>query len=100
MAILIKWSDEAIKTFDKNIDYLMQEWSEAEIKSFIGQTNTKLKSIEMNPKLYRRSEKHPDIRRVFINKNITLFYLYQPLKKEVILLSFWNNRQNPKKIKY
>ena len=40
MAILIKWSDEAIKTFDKNIDYLMQEWSEAEIKSFIGQTNT------------------------------------------------------------
>ncbi len=31
MAIVIKWSDEAIKTFDNNIDYLIKEWSEKEI---------------------------------------------------------------------
>ncbi len=100
MAILIKWSDEAVKTFDENIDYLMKEWSEMEIKNFIRQTNAKIKSIELNPKLYRYSEKNPHIRRVLINKNITLFYQYLPTKKEVILLSFWNNRQDPKKLEY
>ena len=100
MAILIKWSDEAVKTFDENIDYLLKEWSENEIRSFIKQTNAKIKSIELNPNLYRRSEKNPRTRRVGINKSVTLFYQYITTKKEVILLSFWNNRQDPKKLEY
>jgi plasmid stabilization system protein ParE len=100
VAILIKWSDEAVKTFDDNIVYLMKEWSENEIRKFIKQTNTKIKSIELNPKLYRRSEKNPQIRRAGINKNITLFYQYLPTKMDVFLLTFWNNRQDPKKLKY
>lgn len=35
MAIVIKWSDEARKTFDDNIQYLMKEWGEREITNFI-----------------------------------------------------------------
>ena len=100
MAILIKWSDEAINTFESNLDYLIKEWTENEIRSFIKQTNAKIKSIELNPKLYRCSEKNPYIRRVGINKNITLFYQYLSTKNEVILLSFWNNRQDPKNLEY
>ena len=88
MAIIIKWSDEARKTFDDNINYLIKEWGENEIRNFIKQTNLKITSIELNPKLYRRSEKYPRIRRVSINKNITLFYRYFPTKKEVTLLTF------------
>ena len=71
-----------------------------EIRNFIKQTNLKITSIELNPKLYRRSEKYPRIRRVSINKNITLFYRYFPTKKEVTLLTFWNTNQDPKKLKY
>ena len=100
MAIIIKWSDEALKTFDDNINYLIREWSENEIKNFIKQTNLRITSIELNPKLYRRSEKHLHIRRVSINKNITLFYQYFSTKKEVTLLTFWNTNQDPKKLKY
>lgn len=100
MAIIIKWSDEARKTFDDNINYLIKEWGENEIRNFIKQTNLKITSIELNPKLYRRSEKYPRIRRVSINKNITLFYRYFPTKKEVTLLTFWNTNQDPKKLKY
>ena len=100
MAIIIKWSDEAIKTFDDNINYLIKEWSENEIRNFIKQTNLKITSIELNPKLYRRSEKYTRIRKVSINKNITLFYQYFPTKKEVTLLTFWNTNRDPKKLKY
>ncbi len=33
MAIVIKWADEAKKTFDENISYLMEEWTGKEIKN-------------------------------------------------------------------
>lgn len=100
MAIVIKWSHEARKTFDDNIQYLMKEWGEREITNFIKATNLKILNIKLNPKFYRRSEKNPSIRKSGINKNITLFYNYFPVKKEVILLTFWDNRQNPIKLKF
>lgn len=100
MAIVIKWSDEAKKTFDDNIQYLIREWTDNEIANFIKATDLKILNIELNPKIYRRSEKNPSIRKAGINKNVTLFYKHFPSKKEVVLLTFWNNRQNPKKLKY
>jgi plasmid stabilization system protein ParE len=100
MAIIIQWSDEAKKTFDDNIQYLTKEWGEREVRNFIKSTNLKIQNIELNPKLYRRSDKNPSIRRCGINKSIALIYKYFPVKKEVILLTFWNNRKNPKKLKY
>ena len=39
MAIVIKWTNEARKTFDKNINYLLEEWTEREISNFVKQTN-------------------------------------------------------------
>lgn len=100
MAILIMWSAEAIKTFDDNIIYLKNEWTEKEIKNFVRQSNFKILNIQQNPKIYRRSEKNKQVRKTSINKNITLFYKFIPAKNEVVLLTFWHNRQNPKKLKY
>jgi plasmid stabilization system protein ParE len=100
MAIIIEWSDEATKTFDDNINYLMKEWSEKEIINFINQTNFKLSNIESNPKIYKQSEKKRGVRKTNINKNITLFFKYFPSKKKVVLLSFWHNRQDPKKLRF
>lgn len=100
MAILVLWSDEAKQTFDHNIEFLLDQWTEREINNFISATNEKIKNIKLNPKIYKKSEKHRSIRKCVINKNVSLFYKYFPRKGEVILLSFWNNRQNPKDLKY
>jgi len=100
MAVIIRWSDEAKKTFDDNIDYLLAKWSEKEIINFIKQTNFKLSNLASNPKIYKQSEKKRGVRKTNINKSISLFFKYFPTKKEVVLLSFWNNRQDPKKLKY
>jgi hypothetical protein len=32
MAIVIKWADEAKKTFNKNINYLLEEWTEKKLE--------------------------------------------------------------------
>lgn len=100
MAIIVKWSDEAIETFDDNVQFLFEQWTEREIINFVKATNEKILNIEMNPKIYKRSEKNPSIRKCGINRNISLFFKYFPNKREVILLSFWNNRRNPTKLKY
>jgi len=49
MAIIIKWADEAKNTFDKNISYLLNEWTEKEIKNFVKQTNYILLRIVAHP---------------------------------------------------
>ena len=100
MGVLIKWTNEAKRTFDKNIDYLLAEWTEREIKNFIKQTNYIILRIAAQPAMYPASRKNTKIRKVAVNKYIVLYYRYYPTKKEVILLTFWHNKQDPKKLKY
>ncbi len=63
MAAIIKWSDEAKNTFDKNTKYLQQEWSDIEIKNFINQTNNILSAIVAHPEMYAPSAKSVNIRK-------------------------------------
>ena len=100
MAVVIRWANEARQTFDKNISYLLEEWTEREIKNFINQTNYIISRIGAQPEMYPASPKSSKIRKAAINKHITLYYRYFSTKKEVILLTFWHNKQDPRKLKY
>ncbi|MDQ6902194.1 MAG: type II toxin-antitoxin system RelE/ParE family toxin [Bacteroidota bacterium] len=100
MAIVIKWTNEARQTFDKNIKYLLEEWTEREIRTFVKQTNYRISTLADQPEMYPVSRKSPKIRKVAINKYVVLYYKYYVSKKEVLLLTFWHNKQDPKKLKY
>ncbi len=100
MAIVIKWTNEAKQTFDQNINYLLEEWTEREIKNFVKQTNYVILRIAAQPAMYPASRKNTKIRKAAINKYIVLYYRYYSVKKEVILLTFWHNKQDPEKLKY
>lgn len=100
MVINIFWSDEAKKTYEQNLEYLKNEWSEKELRKFILRSEYVVLNIEANPRLYSFSNKKKNIRRVMLNKQITLFYRYYPVKKIAVLLSFWNNYQDSNGLKY
>ncbi len=100
MAVAVFWSDQAKRTFANNVQYLQAEWSEKELSKFILRSEYVLLNIEQSPDLYSKSNKSKNIRKVVINKQITLYYRYYPAKKMVVLLSFWNNCQDSKKLKY
>ncbi len=100
MAVTVYWSDEAKKTYAANIAYLQNDWTANEVKKFILRSEYVVMNIEDNPKLYSVSNKNKKIRKATVNKQITLFYQYYPLKKMVVLLSFWNNYQDNKRLKY
>jgi len=100
MAIQINWSFEAIKTFDNNINYLIENWSDKEVQKFVFQTEAIIKSIRVAPQLYRRFYGHKYIRKVVINKYKILYYRHYPKKEIITLLTFWNGKQHPSKLKY
>ncbi len=100
MAVVVLWSDEAKETFADNIQYLKDAWTEKEIKKFILRSEYVLLNIEQNPTLYASSKKSRNTRKASINRHISLYYRYYPTKKIVILMSFWNNYMDDKKLKY
>ncbi len=100
MALKIIWSKEAENTFQKNIEYLQNNWTEKEILNFVRQSNHIISRIEQHPLMYMASPKSRSIRKAKINKYIVLYYRYYVSKKEALLLSFWHSKQNPSKLKY
>jgi hypothetical protein len=54
----------------------------------------------MQPKIGNQTSKNPAIFRTLVHKKITVVYKYKPLKKEIELITFWNNQQDPKKLKF
>ena len=91
------WTPESIKTFEQIIENLNTYWSQKEINKFVEQTEFTVNLIIKNPYLYKPSEKNKNIRKGFINKLVSMFYRVNLKNNEIEIITFWNNRQNPKK---
>ena len=98
MSLKVFWTKEAEVSFNKNIDYLNDEWSEAVIEQFVFKTEDAIATIEKHPTLYPSINKKKRIHKCLIVKQISLYYVI--LDDRIDLLTFWNNFQNPKKLKF
>ena len=95
--IKISWTIEAKITYFAILDYLQAKWSNKEVKKFVEKTQKILEQISKNPKMFKHS-KNKDIHIGLITKQNSL--IYKVTSKEIVLLTFWDNRQNPTKLKY
>ncbi len=100
MAYEIIWSDEAKKTYQGIIDYLEKEWSEKEVSNFVFRVHNKLILLGVQPAIGRVHKKKYKIHKTLVHKNISLVYHIRQLRKEIVLLSFWDNRQDPAKFRH
>ena len=96
----IIWLPEAIRTYLGIIDYLQSEWTEQEIAKFAELVRRKLATLEMQPRIGRRAGKKRNVFRTVVHKKVTLVYRYKPVKKEIELVTFWNNLQDPGRLKF
>lgn len=94
----ILWTDSALKELERTIDYLIQNWTEKELRNLALKIEETLELISSNPELFPRSEIKKDIRRVVIAKFNTIYYRIKGNNLEII--SFFSNRQNPKRRKF
>jgi plasmid stabilization system protein ParE len=93
----IIWSDEAVADYHQNIDYLEKEWSSQVVIEFIEDVEAAIELIKSHPALYPLTD-YQEIRKAVIRKQITLFFKVKD--KQVHLIRFWNNYQNPDKLKF
>ena len=98
--MIIKWTPTARNTYFNVLDYLSKEWSLREIENFVNETETVLDQIKEHPYMFKASRKKKNVRKGFVTKHNSLYYRVKPRKKEIELITFWDNRQNPARIKY
>jgi hypothetical protein len=100
MDVEITWSDEAVETFQENIIYLQEKWSEKEVIRFIQQTENIISRLKRFPLSYPPGYKNKRYRKARLNKYIALFYSFFKSDNKIVLLSFWNTKRDPDTVKY
>jgi plasmid stabilization system protein ParE len=96
----ISWTPTARKTYFKVLDYLAEEWTKKEVENFVHEVESILEQIKSNPEMFEASRKKKNVRKGLITKQNTLYYRVKPRKKELELITFWDNRKDPKKLAY
>ena len=91
----IFWTDFALSELEKTIEYLEENWTERELKNLAFEIEEILNLLSHNPNLFQVSEIKKEIRRVVVAKHNTIYYRVKNNSIEII--SFFSNRQSPKK---
>ena len=94
----IIWSQPAKDDYWQNIDYLHENWTEQVVQNFINAVDRHLDIISNNPKTFALTE-YRNVHSVLIVKQIRLFYRITD-NNTVELIRFWNNYQNPDRLKF
>ncbi len=92
----MRWSTTAKRTYFQIVEYLLEKWTKEEAEGFILRVEKVLEYIQENPFLYPYS-KTSDTFKCVVVKQVSLFYRLKP--DQVELLVFWDNRQDPSKLK-
>jgi plasmid stabilization system protein ParE len=93
----ILWTDLAIEELEETIKYLEEDFSQKEIKKLAKEIERVINLISQNPTIFPLSEKK-NLRKVVILKFNSMFY--RVANEQVQIISFFNNRKNPKKRKF
>ncbi len=96
----ISWTPTARKTYFNILDYLDQAWTKREVLNFVDEVEKVLSQIKENPDMFEASRKKKNIRKGYITSHNSLYYRVKPRNKELELLTFWDNRQDPEKLNW
>ena len=92
----ILWTPNSKRELEKTIEYLEQNFTEKEIKKLAQKIESITELISQNPNIFPKSE-NKNIYKVVILKFNTMYY--QIKKNNIEIISFFSNRQSPKKRK-
>ena len=95
MALEIRWTRRADIKFDRTLEYLSLEWGEAVTKSFVKKVYDFLEILSEYPQIGMIENRERGIRGFAITEQVSIFYRIE--KEEVIIVNFFDNRQNPNK---
>jgi len=92
MDLEVRWSEEAEITFDNIFSFIVFRWSESAAIKFKNKTKKILLNLSKQPLIFPECG-IDNVRKAVITKQSSVFY--EVTSKQVILLYFWDNRQDP-----
>lgn len=95
MTYTIFWSTEAELSYLKILEYLEEKWTQRELVRFINRTDEVMEYIKKSPFQYQKIK--TNTHKVILNRQISLFYKIE--HSTIFLHYFWDNRQDPEKLK-
>ncbi|SKC12518.1 ParE toxin of type II toxin-antitoxin system, parDE [Soonwooa buanensis] len=92
----IFWTPNSKNELKKTIEYLEKNFTEKEIKKLVQNIESTTELISQNPNLFPKSD-NVNIHKVVILKYNSMYYRVK--NENIEILSFFSNRQSPKKRK-
>lgn len=92
----IIWTHLAKNSYREILTYLDSVWTKKELKKFNDLTNQVIDKIHTQQITFPLVEEDLSIRKAVIHKNVSLFYTEDLKNNETYLLTFFDNRMNPK----
>ncbi len=96
----ILWTDHALEELDKAVEYLQLNFTDVEIARLANAIESTLSHITRNPLMYPESAQARGIRRAVVLRFNTLYYRVNRESKQIEVLSFFSNRQDPNSQKF
>lgn len=93
----IVWSKKAGETFQRNIDYLLENWPPIESEKFIARVFQYLDTLSKAPFIARKTYKTKHTYIGAIIPHISVVYRLKPRKRTLEIVTFIDNRQSLKK---
>ncbi len=90
-------SKQAEYKLDLILAYLLEKWNFQIKENFIETLKSKFKQISTFPESCPKSERQNELYRCVLTKQVTFFYRIK-LDKEIEIITFFDTRQNPKKV--
>jgi plasmid stabilization system protein ParE len=92
----LEFSNRSLKEIRIIVDYLNSKWSEKTSKKFLNKLKENIDLIQINPELFPISE-FEELRKCVVSKQTTVFFIIE--KNKIYIVSVFDTRQNPNKIK-
>ena len=99
MALNIEWTSEAERNLNNIFDYLERTWSEREISDFAKKLESCLQHISQNPATYPYYNNEKNVRRCVLSPQTTIYYREILFENRVVIITLFDNRQNPDRLK-
>lgn len=87
----------ALEDYQSIIDFLFLVWNIEIVNEFEKLIQEGIQRIVMNPTSF--SMIFRNVRRIIVHRNVSLFYQFNEAQNTIEILSIFDNRQNPSKLK-
>ncbi|HEY4326439.1 MAG TPA: hypothetical protein VGN20_20815 [Mucilaginibacter sp.] len=94
MKYVITWTSEALSTYEERIEYL-KYIGQKKKTNFKKRVNEYLEIFKEKPPVGKNTGKFKNVHICLIIKQVSLIYRVNTAAKEIQLISFIDNRQNP-----